>query len=155
MLVDIQRPESSTGALRSERTRATTFASSNVVEGAVPIYAPAIVERLSSGTDVTIAFRFVGETLGTKERTPLSVDAVAGSHVRSDVAIRQPLQEISVSVCRVGGHRFRLSSLPVFETGQHVLGSDRFLTHACGRGLHTYDHTTVVVHKIVIVVPQP
>ena len=37
----------------------------------------AVVQRLTSGTEIAILFRFVSETLGTKEWTPLSVDTVA------------------------------------------------------------------------------
>ena len=48
VLVDDKTPEGSTGALRSERARATLFAGPDVVEGAIPIHAPPIVERLTA-----------------------------------------------------------------------------------------------------------
>jgi non-heme chloroperoxidase len=35
------------------------------------------------------------------------------------------------------------------------LGDAGFLTHARRRGLHAHDHTTVIVHQIVVVVSQP
>ena len=89
--MDVQRPKRGAGALRFQRTRTTTFAGSNVVEGAIPISSTPIVEWLASGTDIAVVFRFVREALGTEVWTPLPVDAVAGPHVRGDVPIRQPL----------------------------------------------------------------
>ena len=41
------------------------------------------------------------------------------------------------------------------ETCQHVLRGHGFLTHARRRGLQSYDHTTGIVHQIVVVVPHP
>src|SRR5207244_12603321 len=86
--------------------------------------------------------------------TPLSVDTVAGSHVRSDAAVPQPLQELPVAVRRVGCHRFGRSSLPLGKTGQHILRGHGLLTHPSGCCLYAHDHTAVVVHQIVVVVPQ-
>src|SRR5690242_10724732 len=51
VLVDDKAPEGSTGALWSERARATLFACPDVVEGAIPINSPPIVERLTGGAD--------------------------------------------------------------------------------------------------------
>ena len=87
VLVDDKTPEGSTGALWSKRARATLFACPDVVEGAIPINSPPLVERLTGGADIAIVFRFVGETLGAKEWAPLSMDTVAGAHVGSDAAI--------------------------------------------------------------------
>ena len=89
--MDDKAPESGAGALWSERARATLLACPDVVEGAVPIHAATIVQHLSGRTDIAIVFRLIGEPLGTKEWTPLSVDTVAGPHIGSDVTIRQPL----------------------------------------------------------------
>jgi hypothetical protein len=50
-----------------------------------------VVQRLTGRAEIAILFRFISETLGAEEWTPLSVDTVAGSHVRGDVPIRQPL----------------------------------------------------------------
>ena len=91
VLVDDQAPEGSTGALWSERAWATFFGCSDVVEGSIAINSAIVVQGLTGRTGVAIVFRVVGETLGTKVGTSLSVDAVAGSHVGSDVTIRQPL----------------------------------------------------------------
>src|SRR6266498_3207813 len=41
------------------------------------------------------------------------------------------------------------------ETREHVLRGHGFLAHARCRGLHSYDHATMVVDQIVVVVPQP
>ena len=101
----------------------------------------AVVQGLTGRAEIAIVFRFVSETLGSEEWTPLSVDTVAGSHVRSDAAIRQPLQKLPVPVRRVGCDRFWFSSLPLRETGEHVLRGHGFLAHARRRGLHSHDHT--------------
>jgi hypothetical protein len=126
VLVDDKAPEGSTGALWSERAWATFFARPDVVEGSITINSATVIEELTSRTDVAIVFRFVRETLRTEEWTPLSVDTVSGSHVRCDVPIRQPLQELSVPIRRVGRYRFWLSSLPLSETGEHYLARPPF-----------------------------
>src|ERR1700675_2064812 len=64
-------------------------------------------------------------TKRTVERAVLSVDTVAGSHIGRDASIRQPLQELPVPVGRVGRYLFWLSSLPLPETGEHVLRGHR------------------------------
>jgi hypothetical protein len=76
VLVDDQAPEGSTGALWSERARTTLFACPDVVEGAIPINSPSIVERLTGRAELAIVFRFVRESLGAKEWAPLSVDRI-------------------------------------------------------------------------------
>ena len=73
---------------------------------AVPSAPPAVVELLACRTEVAVAFRLICKTLGAVERAVLSVDAVAGSHVGSDAPIRQPLQELPVSIGCIGGYRF-------------------------------------------------
>src|SRR5712664_1566087 len=88
------------------------------------------------------------------ERTVLSVDTVAGSHIRSDAPICQPAQELPVPIGRVGRYRFWFSFLPLRETSEHVLRGHCFLTHPCCRRLHPDDHATVIVDQIVVVVPQ-
>ena len=64
------------------------------------------------------------------------------------------MQELPVPVGRVGRYRFWLSSLPLRETGEHVLRGYRFLTHSRCRRLHTDDHATVIVDQIVVVVTE-
>src|SRR5215831_4294468 len=103
MLMDHQATESCTGALRSERAWAAPFAGADVSPGVVAMTLATVVQRLTRRADIAIVFRFVGETLGTEERTPLSVDTVAGAHIGRDVAIRQPLQELPIAVGGVGG----------------------------------------------------
>jgi len=97
----------------------------------------AVVQWLTGGAEIAIVFRFIAITLGTKERTVLAMDAVTGPHVRSDAAIRQPLQELTIAVGRVGRHRFWGSSLLLGETGKHLLCGHRLLTHARRCGLHS------------------
>src|SRR5205823_9831890 len=87
VLVDDKAPEGSTGALWSERARATLLACPDIVEGSIAINSATVVEELASRTDVAIVFRFVGETLGAKEWASLSVDTVTGPHVGSDAPI--------------------------------------------------------------------
>src|SRR5215471_2526158 len=89
--MDGKEAECSAGALGFERTPTATFAGPDIGIGTVPHAAATIVQRLARRADIAILSRFVGETLGTEEWTPLSVDAIAGSHVRSDVPICQPL----------------------------------------------------------------
>ena len=88
MLVDDQAAEGSTGSLWSQRARATLFVCPDVVEGAVLINAPSVIEYLAGGTDIAVVFGLVSKTLGSEERAPLSVDTVSGPHVGSDAAIR-------------------------------------------------------------------
>src|SRR5713101_3549089 len=140
--MDDQASESRTRALRSERARATPFACSDVGPGVIAMTSAAVVHNLTGRADIAIVFRFVSETLGSEEWTPLSVDTVAGSHIRSDAPIRQPLQELPVPVGRVGRYRFWFSSLPLRETSQHVLRRHRFLTHPCCRRLYSHDYAT-------------
>jgi hypothetical protein len=119
-----------------ERARATPFARPDVGPGVVAMTASTVVQRLTCGTDIAIVFRFVSEALGTEERASLAMNAVASSHVGSDVALRQPLQQLSVPVRGVGRDRFWLSSLPSRKAGEHVLCSNCFLAHARCRRLH-------------------
>src|SRR5882724_4015114 len=153
--MDDQASESRTRALLSELARATPFASPDVSPGVIAMTLTAVVQGLTSRADIAIVFRLVSETLGTEEWTPLSVNTVTGSHIGRDAPIRQPLQELPVPVGRVGRYRFWLSSLPLPETGEHVLRGHRFWAHPCCRCLHSHDHATVVVDQIVVVVPQP
>lgn len=67
-------------------------------------------------TAIAVAFRLIPEPLWTVERTVLSVDTVAGAHIRNDAALRQPSQKLPVPVRRIGGHRLGLASLPLRET---------------------------------------
>jgi hypothetical protein len=110
--------------------------------GAVPMNSTPIVEWLTGGTDIAVAFGLISKPLGTVERAVLSVDTVAGSHIGSDAPIRQPLQELPVPVGRVGRYRFWFSSLPLREAGEHVLRGDGFLAHARRRCLHSHNLRT-------------
>src|ERR1039457_4872754 len=145
---------SPTGALRFLRTRPTTFAAPDIGVSAVANIQADIVELFPRRTAIAITFGLIREPLGTVERTVLSVDTVAGSHIGRDVPIRQPLQEHPVPVGGVGRYRFWLSSLPLREASEHVLCGHRFLTHPCCRRLYSHDYATVVVDQIVVVVTQ-
>src|SRR5258706_4226516 len=153
--VDGKNAEHSAGALGFERTRTETFAGPDVDIGAVRYAASTIVQLLPRRTAIAVAFGLIREPVGTEERAVLSVDTVTGSHIGRDAPIRQPLQELSVPVRRVGRYRFWLSSLPLREASEHVLRSHRFLTHPCCRRLYSHDDATVVVDQVVVVVPQP
>src|SRR5882762_4234503 len=153
--MDDQASESRTRALLSELARATPFASPDVSPGVIAMTLTAVVQGLTSRADIAIVFRLVSETLGTEEWTPLSVNTVTGSHIGRDAPIRQPLQELPVPVGRVGRYRFWLSSLPLREASEHVLRGHRLLTHPGCRRLHSHDHATVIVHQVVVVIPQP
>src|ERR1035437_1714150 len=154
VLVDAKAPEGSTGALWSERARATLFACPDVVVSAVPMNPTAVVQGLTGGADIAIVCRLVRERRGAENRTPLSVDTVAFPNVRSDVAVPQPLQKLPVAIGRVGRHRIGRPPLPSGEAIEHVLCGYGFLTHSGRCGLHAHDHAAVVVHQIVVVIPQ-
>src|SRR5262249_27413765 len=113
-----------------------------------------VVQLLPGRTTIAVAFRLISKTLGAVEGAVLALDTVAGSHIRDDAPIRQPLQKLSVPVGRVSRYRFGLSSLPLRKTGEHVLCGHRLLTHPGGRRLHPHDHATLVVDQIVVVVSQ-
>jgi len=61
-----RRRESRTGALRSQRTRAT------LGPGVIAMTSAAVVQHLTGRAEIAIVFRFVRETLGTEEWTPLN-----------------------------------------------------------------------------------
>jgi hypothetical protein len=85
-------------ALWPLRARATPFAGSDVDIGAVAITPTAVVELLTCGAAIAVAFRLISEPLRAVERAVFFVDAIAGSHVSSDAPIRQPLQELPVGL---------------------------------------------------------
>ena len=86
--MDDKAPERRTGALRSERAGPTPFACTDVGPGVIAMTLTAVVQGLAGGTEIAIVFGLVGKTFGTEERTPLSVDTIAGSHIGSNAAIR-------------------------------------------------------------------
>src|SRR5580700_6241744 len=145
MHVNGKTAEGCAGALRSLRARATPFAGSDVDISAVPITPTAVVELLTCGAAIAIAFRLVSEPLRAVERAVLSVDTIAGSHVSSDAPIHQPLQELPVAVRRVCRHRFRRSALPFSEASDHVLSGHCLLAHPGRSPLHPYDHAAGIV----------
>ena len=79
--MDDQASESRTRALRSEYAWATPFACPDVSPGMIAMTLAAVVQKLTGRADIAIVFRFVSETLGTEEWTPLSVDTVADPHI--------------------------------------------------------------------------
>src|SRR6266851_663281 len=111
MHVDGKAAECRAGALRSLRAGTTPFAGSDVGIGAVTNTPAAVVELLSCRAAIAVAFRLISKTLWAVERAVLSVDTVAGSHVGSDVPIRQPLQKLPVPVRRIRRDRVWRSSL--------------------------------------------
>src|SRR5258708_23373514 len=145
--MDDKTPQGCTGALRSQRARPTTFAGPNIGIGAVAMTSAAVVEGLTCGTDIAIAFGQISKPLGTVERAVLSVNTVAGSHIMRDAPIRQPLQELPVPARRVCRHRFWLSPLPVRETREHVLRGHVFLAHSRRPCLHSHDHAALIVDE--------
>src|SRR5438876_11553978 len=103
-------------------------------------------------TDIAVAFGLIREPLWTVKRAVLSVDAVAGSHIRSDAPICQPLQKLPIPVSRVGRHRVGRSPLPFSETREHVLRGHGLLAHSGCRRLYSHDHAAVVVYQVIVVV---
>jgi hypothetical protein len=86
-----QETECRTGALWSQRARATLFACPDVGPGVIALTSTIVVQRLTRRADIAIMFRFISETLGSEEWTSLSVDTVASPHIRCNVPIGQPL----------------------------------------------------------------
>ncbi len=72
-----------------------------------------------------------------------------------DATIQQPLQKLPIAIGRIGCDGGGLSSLPLHKAGEHVLCGRRLLTHVGCSGLDSHDHATIVVHQIVVVVPEP
>src|ERR1700678_1455264 len=88
MHVNGKTAEGCAGALRSLGARATAFAGSDVDISAVAITPTAVVELLTCGAAIAVAFRLISEALRAIERAVLSVDTIAGSHVSRDAPIR-------------------------------------------------------------------
>src|SRR5207248_11354393 len=65
VLMDDKASEGSTGALWSERARATSFACTNVGPSMIAMTAATVVQWLACRTDIAIVFRLVGETIWT------------------------------------------------------------------------------------------
>ena len=101
------------GALRLLRARPATLAVSDVDVGSVPDVQTDVVEVFASGTEIAVAFRLISKLLGAVERAVLSWITIAGSHVRGDVPLRQPLQELAVAIGGIGGQRLRGSCLAI------------------------------------------
>src|ERR1700722_9497482 len=118
--------------------------------GSIANVEPHVVQLLSCGTTVGIALGLIGKSLRAIAGIVLSQSTVAGSHIRSDASICQPLQELPVPVGRVGCYRFWLSSLPLCEASEHVLCGDGLLAHARRRCLYPHDYATVIVDQIVV-----
>src|ERR1035438_1519070 len=98
MHVDGKTAEGCAGALRSLRACPTTFAGSDVGIGAISSAPAAVVELLTGGAEIAVAFRLIGKPLRAVERAVLSVDTVPRAHIRSDVPLQQPLQKLAIAV---------------------------------------------------------
>jgi len=72
MLVNDKTAEGSTGALRSESTRAAPFARPDISPGVIAMTSTTVVQGLTGRADIAILFWLVSETLRCKEGTPLS-----------------------------------------------------------------------------------
>ena len=72
------------GPLRFLRAPTATFARPDVDMGTLPSIVSAVVELLSGGAQVAVAFGKIRETLGTVERAVLAQGAVPRAHIRCD-----------------------------------------------------------------------
>src|SRR5512133_72394 len=145
---------SSTRALWFLRAGPTTFGAANVSVSTIANIQANVVELFSRRTAITVAFRLIGKTLRSIEGAVLALRTLSRPHVRSDFPLGQPSQKLPVPVRRVGPHRFWLSSLPLRETGKHVFRSYGLLAQSRRRGLHSHDHTALVIHEVVVVITQ-
>ena len=64
------------GALRFLRACPATLAASDVGMGSIPDIQTDVVEGLACGTEITVAFGKIGETVGTVERVVLAESTV-------------------------------------------------------------------------------
>src|SRR5215469_2371907 len=128
--VDGKEAKCSSGALRFQRTRTAFVASPDVSKRPVPIIATAVVQLLACWAEVAIAFRLVGKALRTKERTPCSSNRIPRGHVRCNLPVHQPLQQLTVAIAGIGSDGLRILTLPLGEASDHLLGSSGFLAQA-------------------------
>src|ERR1700730_10673255 len=150
--VDSKIPERSSRALGSLLARTALLARSYIAERAVPLVASAVVQLLASRADVTVALRQVVKGLCTIEGAPRSPDSIPGGHVRRDLPVHQPLQELTVAIARIGSDGLRFPALPLGEASDHVPGGPRLLTQASACCLDAHDDAAVVVNQVIVVI---
>jgi len=93
--------------------RTATFGTADVGVRTIADIQPNVVELLTRRATIAIAFRLIGEALGTIERALLAPCAVPCAHVRSDATIQQPPQKLAVAVRGIGSYRRGLLPLPL------------------------------------------
>src|SRR5579863_2569364 len=115
------------GALRLQGAWSTLGTSSDVSERAVPVIATAVVQLLACRTEIAIGFRLVGEALWAEQRTPCPSHSIARGHVRRDLSIHQPLQQLTIAIAGIGSDRLRMLTLPERELSDHLFSRSGFL----------------------------
>src|SRR5256712_11353025 len=112
MHVDGKTAEGCASALRSLRAGTTTFAGSDVGIGAISSAPAAVVEWLTGGAEIAVAFRLIGKTLRALERAVPSVGTVPRAHKGSDFPLPQPLPKPATALGGNLGPRPPVPSLP-------------------------------------------
>src|SRR5215469_18919641 len=118
--VDGEEAKCSSGALRLQRAWSTLGASPDVSKRAVPVIATAVVQLLTCRTEIAIAFRLVREALRAEERTPCPSHSIARRHVRRDLPVHQPLQQLAIAIAGIGSDGLRILTLPLREPSDHL-----------------------------------
>src|SRR5262245_23896524 len=136
------------------RARPATFGAANVSVSTIANIQANVVELFSRRTAIAVAFWLISKTLRSVEGAVLALSALSRPHVRNDFPLCQPLQKLPIPVGRVGRDRFWLSSLPLRETGEHVLRGYGLLAQSRRRCLYSHNYTTGIVHQVVVVVTE-
>jgi hypothetical protein len=106
--MDGKEAECPLGALRFQRAWSTLGASSDVSKSAVPVITTAIVQLLARRTEIAVAFRLVREALRAEQRTPCPSYSIARGHVRRDLSVHQPLQQLTIAIAGIGSDGLRV-----------------------------------------------
>src|SRR3989449_11771554 len=121
MHVDGKTAEGCASALRSLRAGTTTFAGSDVGIGAISSAPAAVVEWLTGGAEIAVAFRLIGKPPRAVERAVLFVGNVPRAHIGGDVPVPQPLQKIAIAVGGIRGPPTRVPALSPRGNRRHFL----------------------------------
>ena len=66
--------------------------------------AQAIIQLLTCEAEIAVAFRLVYEAIHAEQRTPCPSHSIARGHVRRELSVHQPLQQLTVAIAGIGMH---------------------------------------------------
>src|SRR5260370_2407372 len=125
-----------------------------MAERAVPLVAAAVVQLLACWADVAVAVRYIRKALRAIEGTPRSPDSIPRPHVRCNLPVHQPLQNLTIAIACIGSDGLRFPFLPLCEACDHILRGSRFLAQASACRLHAHNDAAVVINQVVVVIPH-